>query len=58
MGRSKLPDHIKKKRHTFRMSEECKTKLKQDAKKNGKSMSTYLSDLIMDEKNKVLEKIK
>lgn len=57
MGRNKLPIDQKKKRHTFRLSKECKQKLKEEAHKLGVPMSRLLEDKIM-QGSQVLEKIK
>lgn len=57
MGRHKLPNDLKKKRHTFRLSKECKEKLKEEADKLGIPMSRLLENKIM-QGSQVLEKIK
>lgn len=57
MGRHKLPNDLKKKRHTFRLSKECKDKLKKEADELGIPMSRLLENKIM-QGSEILEKIK
>jgi hypothetical protein len=48
MGRNKLPDHLRKQRHTFRLSNTAKTVLKEMAHRKGKSMSQLLEAFILE----------
>ena len=57
MGRHKLPDDVKKKRHTFRLSKECKEKLQKEANELGIPMSRLLENKIM-QSSSTLQKIK
>jgi len=47
MGRNKLPIDQKKKRHTFRLSKECKEQLQKEAKQKNTTMSKLLEQKIM-----------
>lgn len=47
MGRKKLPEDLKRKRHTFRLSKEAKETLRVTATNSGQTMSQLLERLIM-----------
>jgi hypothetical protein len=49
MGRHKLPEDKKKKRHTFRMTKDVKDTLKQNSKASGQTMSGRLEFLILND---------
>jgi len=50
MGRNKLPDHLKRKRHTFRLSSNAKKELKDMSSERGKSMSQLIELMIMEKR--------
>jgi len=58
MGRHKLPDDQKKKRHTFRLTKEEKDTLKKNSKASGQTMSSRLSFLIMNDVVQDYQKLK
>ena len=51
MGRNKLPEELKRKRHTFRLSKNAKETLKAMAQKKGTNMSVLLEKLIYREES-------